>query len=690
MRRYVIAPGTEPNPKIVSVSPLVEAMAGNPGEPLVLWHGGHRWEGPPEVRPSRKGRVLEGPGLYLSTSAATARHFAKGGGSIIRLEIERPIRWLYGKPTPTVSADEMAEWVRNRERLRSKKEIVADIERYAARIESVDVPLFVLVNLMSHYNAIVGAQGPALANFLVEHGVDASLEKPGGDEDWVVLYNTDKVLRWRKVPAGEAEDAPRVVPNRSRLSKARRIFDECFDEIETRFPDVGVIELHEDDEAGSDNGNGSDRQYGYCKDDGDGPIVIAFAAKVEDLPEANVRGLMRHEFGHALEYRYDAAGLERTLGRKLPSGAERRADVIAEAVFGEPIEYDGRDVQCVGCGGKTPRPTKLAKNVVASPRRIVAALQKAPKFVSDIGLEVEGDIEDILEDFERKRRGEGSFAVVYDLPETVHPEPGKPGFSYGPRVLKITTDRADAVASQRVAHNGPHRGVVRIYGVYALQAPVPVEAWRRTEERGLYGIVADKVTPFDQSEYGSYGWTLTSRLEDVVSLSSPAEVEQVRTGLESDRRFPKGKDAETLLGFFDDLVEGLRWLRDLDITLRDVHPGNFGITDGAEAVFIDLGFMSVRGEADEIPMASNGPIRLGSRLRLTLERRVVTEDRGAAGRTTEKDFVVYDGGPGEWFLKTSSEPLRRYRLDDEASTLVSAKPTPLRYDVAQVQVLDEA
>lgn len=133
-------------------------------------------------------------------------------------------------------------------------------------------------------------------------------------------------------------------------------FDECFDRIDEMFPDFGSCELHEDEAAGDDNGAGSERQYAYCMD-GD-PMVIAFAPKARHLGTANLRGLMRHEFGHALEYRYGVAELERRLG-KLPETVERRADVIAEHVWGEPIVYDQRLVQCVGRHGTHPRPRHL-------------------------------------------------------------------------------------------------------------------------------------------------------------------------------------------------------------------------------------------------------------------------------------------------------------------------------------------
>jgi hypothetical protein len=141
------------------------------------------------------------------------------------------------------------------------------------------------------------------------------------------------------------------------FTKITRAFNRCFDVVAKRFPDFGELELHHDEKAGGDNGHGSDRQFGYCTVDP--PFKIAFAAKTEHLPVAYVRGLMAHEFGHAIDHRYGEK-LPSMLGEKLPRGAERRADRIAEIVFGAPIRY-GSDllIQCVNCEGVSPRPRKL-------------------------------------------------------------------------------------------------------------------------------------------------------------------------------------------------------------------------------------------------------------------------------------------------------------------------------------------
>ncbi len=145
----------------------------------------------------------------------------------------------------------------------------------------------------------------------------------------------------------------------SAMPQVSAAFAKYFDKVERIFPDFGTIELHEDEAAGSDNGHGSERQFGYCAEaNGSDPITITFAEKTEALPSRYIDGLMAHEFGHALEYRYGVPALEKRWG-KLPTSIERRADKIAEHAFGHRIEYGENDVQCIGCGGKPTRPRRL-------------------------------------------------------------------------------------------------------------------------------------------------------------------------------------------------------------------------------------------------------------------------------------------------------------------------------------------
>lgn len=177
---------------------------------------------------------------------------------------------------------------------------------------------------------------------------------------WYYSWDVASGCIWRKRAILDIAEVPLatsdLTENGHAMPHARAAFDECFDALLEQFPDFGELELHQDEKAGSDNGHGSERQFGYCMDGK--PIRVAFAAKTEKLPVANIRGLMAHEFGHALDYRYGDK-LGKMLGQRLPAGVERRADAVAQAVFGKTIKYDSRDIQCVACRGKSARPRRL-------------------------------------------------------------------------------------------------------------------------------------------------------------------------------------------------------------------------------------------------------------------------------------------------------------------------------------------
>lgn len=146
-----------------------------------------------------------------------------------------------------------------------------------------------------------------------------------------------------------------------RLPRVRDAFRRYFRAMQSLFPDFGTMQLHVDDAAGSDNGAGAERQFGYCRraERAARPYVIAFASKTERLAKSNIDGLMAHEFGHALDFRYGRRHLEGVFGRHLPDGVERRADTIATIVFGERVKYDKDLVQCVRCHGVATRPRRL-------------------------------------------------------------------------------------------------------------------------------------------------------------------------------------------------------------------------------------------------------------------------------------------------------------------------------------------
>lgn len=145
-------------------------------------------------------------------------------------------------------------------------------------------------------------------------------------------------------------------PLTSNPSSAKREFNALFAALDRMFPDFGTLTLVEDD-AAHDGG----RHYAYCGRSNHGAMEIAFAsAAVDDLKPENMRAMMAHEMGHALDFRYGKKRLGELLHVVLSLDAELRADQIAEEVFGFPICYDAKRAYLQTTGpGVYPRPKGL-------------------------------------------------------------------------------------------------------------------------------------------------------------------------------------------------------------------------------------------------------------------------------------------------------------------------------------------
>lgn len=89
------------------------------------------------------------------------------------------------------------------------------------------------------------------------------------------------------------------------------------------------------------------RDMAYALPDEDPPAVVVLR-RLADLPDANVVGLMLHEFGHLCDVEPYV----------LNTGREQAADDIVEAITGRRVFYDDGDVQTIS-PGKYPRPAHL-------------------------------------------------------------------------------------------------------------------------------------------------------------------------------------------------------------------------------------------------------------------------------------------------------------------------------------------
>lgn len=70
--------------------------------------------------------------------------------------------------------------------------------------------------------------------------------------------------------------------------------------------------------------------------------MVWFVRRALQLPADNLVALLRHELGHLADVHPER------------SGAEKRADRIAQIVSGQVIRYDKRALQTIGKGSKRP------------------------------------------------------------------------------------------------------------------------------------------------------------------------------------------------------------------------------------------------------------------------------------------------------------------------------------------------
>jgi hypothetical protein len=101
------------------------------------------------------------------------------------------------------------------------KLIAADLKANCERMKKDTFTADIIINLTVNYEAGAGKKGLALTKFLVDHGVDAAIENQSGGEQWVVVFNSDVVVRARKVPAAEVTKEMRELPKVSALDSPK-------------------------------------------------------------------------------------------------------------------------------------------------------------------------------------------------------------------------------------------------------------------------------------------------------------------------------------------------------------------------------------------------------------------------------------------------------------------------------------
>lgn len=205
---------------------------------------------------------------------------------------------------------------------------------------------------------------------------------------------------------------------------------------------------------------------------------------------------------------------------------------------------------------------------------------------SDIKTIIKAILDRLKETKPPKYIDRGSFAFVFWLQKNRK------------RILKITTDREDAYAMQRLL-NSPQRHLIKVYDVFEI---IPNKLW---------GIVSEKLMPLDESEFREwedFWFALDSDLLDGVFTElkmNGLSVSWVEDFIKEVKDPPytelTEEDEDWNLEYYmdlpdDDILDALKnWgkeLSKLSIRFFDLHPGNIMVRRG-DYILVDLGYGEV-------------------------------------------------------------------------------------------------
>ena len=201
-------------------------MAPVPTETFQIWHGSRRWDGEPEIRPAKKGRAEWGAGIYGSTHFETCTGYAKGGGKVQLLTIQKT-RVLEQSCIPLETAIAFIKKSIPKSQVRSFiDDCTAFAERVQDRILSHSSPVGELKdgdlwfpaenlrNLMVNSDLSSGVRGVALAKFYADLGIGLSTSRGGmkSEEQWTVIYDPKLIVSWKAHTYESALEVGHVLP----------------------------------------------------------------------------------------------------------------------------------------------------------------------------------------------------------------------------------------------------------------------------------------------------------------------------------------------------------------------------------------------------------------------------------------------------------------------------------------------
>lgn len=181
-----------------------------------FWHGGARWTDKPQVQSPKAGRYEHGPGIYLTTHYLRAKGYAKGGKVTTLIELSPDTRWLHAAKLPSqelVQFFDMAPRLPNRDKLKAEFQ---SLNRMAEASPDALVKVEYLRNFLVNSDALSSKAGLYFAQWLVDHNIDAAIERVYSAEEWVVVFNPAVIVKHTVVPAANVAlalyELPAVLP----------------------------------------------------------------------------------------------------------------------------------------------------------------------------------------------------------------------------------------------------------------------------------------------------------------------------------------------------------------------------------------------------------------------------------------------------------------------------------------------
>lgn len=167
-----------------------------------MYHGSHRWFGPPEIKPLRPGHAEHGPGIYFTTSLETANRYAKGGGKVGRFTLAQPRAWAH---EVYLDRGDLRHIFSKIPRMRMREKVLGWAEESLSERRLTGQTL---INLFVNANVAHGLPGVVLAAALVELGADASFALDQREEKWVTILNPLMVKSRRDAAANDPWSLP--------------------------------------------------------------------------------------------------------------------------------------------------------------------------------------------------------------------------------------------------------------------------------------------------------------------------------------------------------------------------------------------------------------------------------------------------------------------------------------------------